>query len=355
MKRWIPVFLALFVSVSTRAQITVGTADMPVSGDTLRASLASPVLAGIDIVTTGPNTTWDFSALTPIAQSIDTFKTASNIGITYALTYNGAVGYHLPDTFLNFISGGLPFAVSDIYQFHQTRNSPSRFVLRGFGANLNGFPLPISYSDEDEWYFLPLQYGNDDTSTFKLDFSFSGNGIKQDGTRHTVVDGHGTIVTPFFTTPKDCIRVRSVADEIDSVITTTASFGIPRITVDYKWMVNGEHYPALWVTTNEIAGQEVISQVRYRDRYRQIANGISTTRGGTHQLKAYPVPATGEAVTIDVPAQWKHFTVELFDAGGRLVRHAINARTLSLSGLSEGMYLARVISGSETGYVSITR
>jgi hypothetical protein len=352
MKKRLLVLLCFGLVGTTKAQITIAAADMPVAGDTLRYSIAVDTSFNLGLGNTGANITWDYSGLNRVAQGRDDYKSASQVNITYALTISpNAYGYKIADSI-----PGSPVPITDVYTFFSKKTSPSRFVAEAFAANISGFPTPINYSNEDEWYFFPLDFNDFDSSTFRLAYSLTGIGsFSQQGTRKTTVDGWGTIQTPFYTTPANCIRIRSEVEEVDSISFSGQSTGIPRHTIDYKWLVNGQHYPALWIVTNVIAGQEVPSFVRYKDSYHAPTLSVGQSAASVRVLEAYPNPAADGIVTLNVPSGWTTYSVELFDLQGRLAMHTANTAKINMLGLTSGQYIIRVTAGNEIGYVRVTR
>ena len=355
MKKLNLLLLASALSVNSFAQISVDANDMPVSGDTLRYSIANALTANINLYDSGANKTWTYTNLTPTTQNIAEYKTALQVNPLYALTIStSAYGYKVADSFALPGSVSLPITIKDIYNFFSKKTSPSRFVTEAFAANISGIPTPIDYSDEDELYFFPLQYGDSTTSTFKLTMSIPTLGaIKQQGTRTTKVDGWGTITTPFFSTPVNCIRVRSEIDEVDSVqISSMPALGLPRKTVEYKWLAKGEHYPVLWVTTNVVAGTETVTNVRYRDQYRPLS--VTNTNTQAVCVNIYPNPATDE-VNISIPTNWNTYTIEVFDLSGKLVAYQQSNSVLNVSKLSVGNYIVRVVSGNDIAFAQFNK
>ena len=361
MKKIVSLLILIAVYQSVSAQITITDADMPVVGDTLRYSFASPTGSGITLSTTGAGVSWNYTFM-PIGQAVDTYQTALSVNPLYAFTIGfSAYGYKVADS--SPIPIPLPGApsIQQIYTFFEKRTSMplgSRFQAEAFAAIIGGIPAPINYTTPDVWYFFPLSYTDHDSANFELNIALPGFGsIKQAGVRSTLVDGWGTITTPFYTTPANCIRVRSVIREIDSVqFGSFPAIGIPRTTVEYKWLVNGEHYPALWVTANMGPGGEMISNIRYRDHPMPgINNHVPVVADNMSALNAYPNPATGGIVNIDVPATWGEYKVEVFDIQSKLVASFNNAHELNLVSLPAGQYLARIVSGTNTGYAHIVR
>lgn len=360
MKRLFTTLLCAASSTALMAQISITATDMPVSGDTLRYSMASPVGSTINLTTTGANTTWDFTALTPLSQSVDAYKTALQVNPLYAATISvSAYGYKVADSLGN--SGislpiSLPISITDIYTFFNKKNSPSRFIAEAFAANVSGLPTAANYSDEDEWYFFPLNYNNHDSSTFKLSYSMAGLGsFSQQGKRITDVDGWGTIKTPQFPTGVSCLRVRSVVTEIDSISFSGTAFGMPRKTVDYKWLANGEHYPILWVSANVTGNTETITSIRYRDQYRPITTNIATAPQALSILTAYPNPAQGDNMNIALPSDWTNYTIEVFDINGKLLLQQQNRDHFTIQGWSHGNYLVRVSGEKGLGFAQFIK
>ena len=189
-------------------------------------------------------------------------------------------------------------------------------------------------------YNFPLTYNRTDNSSFKLTVNVPvvGGSLTQVGTRSTVVDGWGTIITPYFTSPKQVLRVRSEVHEIDTVTFAGNSFTIPRDYVEYKWLANGEHGPVLFVTTNIVAGNEVPTSVRYRDSNRGLV-GVKNTASAIEALQVYPNPATGADVTVKVPASWNRYVLHIYDATGKLLCEVANTSKVNTASLPSGRYM----------------
>ncbi len=123
------VMLVLMV-VPAIAQITITASDMPVNGDTLRYSIANPAAASINLSDSGTNKAWNFSSLAPIAQGVDTFKSAAQVNASYGFTISPtAYGTKVADSL-----PGAPIPVKEIYNFFNKKTGPSRYVTEGFAA-----------------------------------------------------------------------------------------------------------------------------------------------------------------------------------------------------------------------------
>jgi hypothetical protein len=360
MKLSLSIVAALFTFGAANAQIiTITNSDMPVAGDKLGYSNAT--LAGLTISPgdSGMNRVWDYT-LSAASQSVDTYKTAADVNAAYANTIsNIAYGYKVADSIPGLSTiAMIPISIDNIYTFFQKISSPrAAFIASAYAFSLNNIvPEAANYTDPDVWYFFPLTYGNPtDSAHFALSISFLGQyGIKMSGYRQTRVDGYGTILTPYYTLPVRCIRVRSVSVETDSVTFSGSTYGIPRTTVEYKWLVNGSHYPALWVTSTLIAGNETITSAKYRDTVLpQLA--VASEKPAIYTISAFPNPAVSGRVTLDIPADWKAFTTEVYDITGKLQTVINNQREINLQTLAAGQYIIRVTSGAKIAYVKVTK
>ena len=255
--------LTILLSLNSFAQINITQSDMPNSGDTIRYSVTNDIN---DYTITGASYTWDYSSLTSNSQGLYEYKSALAINPVYVIPF-GFFGFGLK------ISDGLslgPISLNNIYNFFN--KSASKYTIEGYGAEVSGVPLPSTYSDPDEFYQFPLNYGDTDTSTFDVKITIPTLGyIKMKGTRINIAEGWGTIITPYGTF--NALKIQTIVDEIDSISTTLIplSFGIPRKTVTYKWLCNTEKIPVLEVTGTMVGTTFTPNQIRYRDIFRESA------------------------------------------------------------------------------------
>ena len=101
----------------------------------------------------------------------------------------------------------------------------------------------------------------------------------------------------------------------------------------------------------------MISSVKYKDVYRPELNtttAINTVAEKTDVTIA-PNPAVNGKTIVSVPASWKNFSVQIFDMQARLVATFVNTTGLDLSALPGGNYIARVVSGTNTAFVKISK
>lgn len=363
MKCWLSTVALVIVSFNSWSQITITAADMPAHGDTLRYSNAMPLGTSVSAADSGENMMWAYD-LTPTSQGLDEYKTPAEVNPLYAFTLPGSCyGYKIADSIpgIGLIASGI--TINELYTFFNNYALPATYSAEAFGAMISGFPVGASYIIPDALYFFPLNYNNNDSSDFHLKFGLpTVASLTEKGYRKSRVDGWGTITTPYFTTPAPCIRIRSEIHEIDSVSFDSLSFGIPRVTVEYKYLVNGQHYPAVWATANLLGGVELIYSVKFKDVFRPELNppgppptAVNGTRAAKEEVTIYPNPAVNGTTTLGVPASWKQFYVDVFDARSRQVANFKNSTELDLQALPQGNYIVRVISGGNIAFVKVVR
>ncbi|MFN6179021.1 MAG: T9SS type A sorting domain-containing protein [Flavobacteriales bacterium] len=340
---------SLLLLAPSFAQITIGAADMPSAGDTMR--YRNTAAAGIDVDLTGADVIWDFSDLSPDLEGADTAVAVTSTPFAYQLFFNNPILY--PQHQANFAMKGQDFSfqtfltVSNLYDYYKKDATGYRNV--GFGANINGLPSSTRRVPVDFIHRFPMNFGDQDSSfsSFTLTvptlFSFS-----QDQLRINTVDGWGTIYLPADTF--QVLRVRSVLQRSDSIYVNQFGQGF-RIdepeTVEYKWIAQGMDVPVLIVTT--LGGQATTARFYYDPE------GVGTSVSqiaGTVQLAVYPNPANG-LVTVDVPTGVQG-VLELVDATGRVVLagpQVLGGTTaqMDLSGLANGSYTLRM-AGSATAW-----
>lgn len=354
MKRVLLAFGFIIMYLNAKAQVTITSNDMPVKGDTLRYSTSIALGFNIDLNDTGANKVWNFDTLTPVAQRVDEYKAALQVNPLYGLISVSAYGYEVFDT-LPTASAPIPVTVTEVYTFFNKKGTApnDRYVAEAYAAKVSGTPTPAVYNNEDELFFFPLAYGNKDTSDYYLNLQLPLGSMVQKGERITKVDAWGTIKTPYHTTAQNCIRVRSSVEGVDSVLAPPLiNIGLPRNTVDYYWLIPGEHYPALWVTTTNTGGTETVSSVRYRDKYRMLSVNEFNGQTAKNSISIYPNPAKN-IVHINISST--NLVAEVFDMQGRLITTVNNERTLNISTWADGTYIIRTIIDGEVGYTTFVK
>ena len=357
MKSFLLTLTAIFVYTCGYSQITITASNMPVAGDTFIYSNANAAGTTISPADSGTNVNWNY-ALTPTGQGMNIYYTTGQVNLALNFTLPaGLYGYKTADSipFIGLLVPGV--SIQNLYTFFEKTDTPSSlFEAAGFSADFAGITIGTPYTQPDVWYRFPLTYGSSDSNDYALNISLlTAGSMKQNGYRKTRVDGWGTITTPYYTTPIHCIRVRSEIHEIDSIAVSGTNLGIPRNTVQYKWLDLVDHHPALWVTSNLVGGMEVVSNVQYRDKLRSTGITTPAVQRGDEKITAYPNPAPGGIFTLQVPEGWQTYHVDVFDLQSRVVLSQDNERVIKISSLPAGSYVARVLCGTHVAFVTIVK
>lgn len=292
MKNLILYLNILCASLIMNAQITITNVNMPVIGDTVRYSIAALNSVG-DYTSTGANYVWHFDTLRIIGQGRRDFTNNT----PYLMFFGPSkYGEKIRDTIISQnIPGYGQVTITDFYQFY--KNTPSVFEVEGAGVKINNIPVPSFYSDKDELYFLPLSYGQRDSSTFKFSTPTTTAVpfvYKKNGYRITEADGWGTITTPYGTF--NCLRVITTQYSKDTIIFNSTFGSIPygfnNYQRSYQWLSNTEKIPILEVSGNiGPTGNFVPSFVRFRDNYRVVS--VEEYQQKNKYINVFPNPSDG--------------------------------------------------------------
>ncbi len=346
MKRILPVLFSIIIA-NAFGQISITMTNMPVSGDTCRVSNAS--LASLtstnntSYTVTGTNFTWKFDSLKATSQDLRDFKTSAAAGYLFYTGY----GEKTIDT-LNL--GIVEF--TNVYNFY--KNLVSSFSIDALGLTYMGFGIPNVYSDKDELYTFPLNYGDRDSTTFKfstITSSLVPLTYKKQGYRITQADGWGTVTTPFGT--QQCLRVVTTQYSLDTIkgsvpigtFTIPLNIGFPNNVRSYQWLTLTEKIPFLEVSGNFAATNFVPTAVKFRDNLKYFV-GIQEPSKPL-ALPVYPNPSTGELNIVS--PRGEKLNIEISDASGKivckqeLVNDVIyNQHKVDVSQLDPGIYFGKL-------------
>jgi len=267
--------LSLVIALSgtvANAQVTITQNEMPHAGDNLFRTQAvlNPLL---NYNNTGPNTTWNFNNLVADGQDSRSYQTVGSTNIVYSLVY---ADIFLNSNRANHVTEGMDVPFYDLlpienpYTFYYRSANVYRKV--GYGAEVAGFPIPITMDQQDVIYQLPLNFGNTSTSNSSYDIAvptLAYYGYRQQ--RVNVVDGWGTVNTPAGSF--NALRVKTTIAGRDTIQVDEFSLGFaierPLIT-EYKWLSPGRRVPVLQINTVTLFGAQVITEIFFYDEERTL-------------------------------------------------------------------------------------
>ena len=194
MKQVAIIFISVFwLGLPLFSQIIINQSDMPVAGDTLRVSATN--IAPYGYSQTGMDTIWDFTALEALSQRVDAFVSPTVTPWAYQFFFG--------DANLASPRNGSPIPGLPVTQgFNFFKNSSTAYSELGAAYTVQSIPLPAKYDNPDKYYEFPMQPGLTWSST--ASFSITVPNLVFFNTqryRTNVVDGWGTLVTPYGSFP----------------------------------------------------------------------------------------------------------------------------------------------------------
>lgn len=359
-KIFFTILLVLFF-LNLFSQPLIDKNDMPVVGDTIRLSITDND-NGIDYTLTGANYNWDFSSLTEQSQRVDTFVSVTTVPLLYQVDFNNpldtihkaTVAQPQPD-----ITQLPNVQFTEVYDFF--RASDYTYTQVGRGAKVNSIPTPIKYNDPDLLYTFPLIFGTTDSSEYEYHLDIPNLGYYgETKKRVNVVDGWGTLITPYDTFP--AIRVFSTSYIHDTIYMDTLGIGFAqdRTELEYKWLTNNISLPALRVIKRVGGGNNL--SLEYKHRY-PVSAGISDYPYTLSFFSVYPNLADASSKIYFALTKTSHVNINILDATGRKILcladneypkgfSSVNAGS-QIATLSKGMYFVSISAGSNSKTLKI--
>ncbi len=312
----------------------------------------------IDYSTTGANATWNFSSLVATGQKGYITKPMTSaalysqliFGSFAPLAYKATYFASTTDLPLAQLTTALPVSIEDISMF--TKKTATAINSVGFELLINGQGIAVKSDTIEKRYALPLNFG--DTYNSRGYTALDMNPIynaqwRQHRSRSSVVDGYGTITTPFGSF--SALRIKHEITENDSIYLAlggTTGFWLPLpipVAYEYEWRAVEEKEPVLLIKTSVTLGTETVTAIEYRDQF--LGLGIAENNV---EVSIGPNPANEQlnvlaAATIE---QWS-----LLNSDGQVVRsasHASNSLAIDLSTFAAGQYHLVLVTAKGISY-----
>ena len=205
-KLLLSLFTILFI-FSGYSQISISETDMPSPGDTIRISNSIEFLG--DASVTGEDYIWDYSNLEALDQHLDSFISPTNAPLVHTVVFNLPWDPdHATVALMQEGIGDLGTGISmeEYYDFYANDETSFRHV--GFGASINGIPMPVKFDSPDVLFNYPLNYLNTYSSVTEYELSLPTIGFFSEIIdRANTVDGWGTLILPMGS--YEVLRVKS--------------------------------------------------------------------------------------------------------------------------------------------------
>lgn len=289
------------------AQPIITRNQMPAAGDSIIYSINNDYR--FDYEATGENQIWDLSDIEPLAQKVD--KYVASTSTPYFFYFFNAFGVKITDSL-----GLGPIQFQNIFNFYRT--DANKFVARGIGVSFSGFPLAANHSREDVIYSFPLRYNDQGSNNFAYDLSIPTLGSYDvRGTRTNTVEAWGTVILP--TGTFECIKVKSVINQVDSINFSGFGIGIPSTITEYKFLSTDRKGPILEVRERSFFGISTVTDVLYQDKRRRIPqNPLGLL---VDELRVYPNPSN-RIISFDINSENQQ-QLTIFDSKGAIVDRAL--------------------------------
>lgn len=337
--------------IIAQSPITLGNSNMPGNGDTLRYTNVQLNSLG-NYTQTGTNFNWNFSTIVSTTEGLREFKSAINTPYFLFFLASGEYGEKIADT---LVGGTGTLSITKYYDFYKKQTSPvNAFVADGAGMTISNIPVPSYYSDKDELYKFPMTYPKYDSTTFKFStLSTTLIPIKytKAGYRVTVVDGWGSITTPYGT--ENCLRLITTEYSKDTTILTLPIPNLPPIKIgvnnyqrSYQWLTLNSKIPYMEITGNLVGGNFVGTLARYRgyNKLEVTATGLFNELTDMKELTAYPNPVK-DKIKLSCMGEYVQ-EIEIYSLDGKQIMtlEPIFSRgetVIDVSGLVAGVYLLK--------------
>jgi len=301
--------IGIILALNANAQITIEKSDMPSPGNMIRTSTGLNV-DFINYQETGEDYVWDFSQLTPISQSVDTFVGMSDVPFYIYF-------YFLSDANLA-LKGNITIPIPNYpisKQFSLFKNTSSNYNNAGDSYTISGIPIPLKYNSPDVLYRFPMEYGNEGNSFAEYAIGLDNIGyINKKIGRTNIVDGWGNLTTPYGTF--DVLRIKSEVTEYDSIYVDSLGIGFPlyREYTEYSWLGKNQKLPLLKIVSS--FGGAIAT---YVDSVRSLLAINNVNASAAFKVNVFPNP-TSDIVNITTQTNTtSKISIYIYDSNGRLV------------------------------------
>lgn len=337
-------------------QITL--TDQHFSGANESFVISTTTDPSIDFSTTGANVTWDFSNLVATGQKGYITKPMSSAALYSQLlfgsfapnAYKATYFASTTDLPLAQITSALPVSIQDISLF--TKKTSAAITSVGYELLINGQGIAVKSDTIEKRYALPLNFG--DTYNSRGYTALDMNPIynaqwRQHRSRSSIVDGYGTITTPFGSF--SALRIKHEITENDSIYLAlggTTGFWLPLpipLAYEYEWRAIEEKEPILLIKTSSTLGTETVTAIEYRDQF--LGLGIAENNV-TVAICPNPVSELLNILAESNIEQWS-----LMNSDGHVVRsatHTSNSLAIDLSQLAAGQYHLVLVTSTGISY-----
>jgi PKD repeat protein len=272
--------LIVLISSVAFSQVTYISTDFASVNEQFIVSHSTTGLVGNDFVQTGANQIWDYSTLTPSSQETLSYINPNASGykniwcLLNSFLFNCTSQFNNNFNLASKLTNGLVIQGSGLTNvIDHLKVSATKLEDKMIGASItfNGATVPFaaSYQTPDVVYQFPIAFNDNYTNTSALSLDLTNLNVPiqyaSAGQRTNVVDGWGSLTTPFGTFA-NVLKMKSI---FTNTVTVTANNGTPTTnvitTVSYKWFDKNYGIPVLQVDGTEANVQFIPTTITYFD------------------------------------------------------------------------------------------
>lgn len=338
--------------IIAQSPITLGNTNMPGSNDTLRFTNFQVNSAG-NYMQTGTNFNWNFGSVSSTGEGLRSFKSALQTPYAFFFLSTSAYGEKMADTI-----GAGPMTLTNYYNFYKKQTVPNAFIADGVGMTYSSVPIASYYSDKDELYMFPMTYPKYDSTTFKFTTTTGGFipvSYSKVGYRVTVVDGWGTVTTPYGT--ENCLRLITTQYAMDSIKNTIIPIplGFPNYQRSYQWLTLNSKIPFVEITGNLTGNTFTPTQARYRGHAKE-SLVTSITELHADNMSSYPNPVKNKLHLKGISKS----SYAIYSGDGKLIqtfaeKTFVGEEIIDVSGLAAGIYFLKILTIKSENYLKFIK
>jgi len=334
------VFYSSLYCICLSAQITIHSSNMPEVNYEMFVSqqlIVGNMLPGYQ--TGGANKVWDFSTIQALQQEKETYisSTSSEIQFLCIAIFNNPLD---PSHNASFAKKGMDIAspipemqISNVYEFY--KNTNAAYTLVGRSATINNAPFCLRNNPTDTLFVFPLEFNTSYTSNSSFNITVPTVGYYEQSVKRTaIVDGWGSIVTPYNTF--EALRIKMNLQFVDSLYYEQSGFGFkfPRTETHYIWVSNTLRIPVFRIEEKGPMGGGTIAF--WTDNQ---LNNIEESNLSHKEISLYPQPVSD---ILYIKSENLPQEVKIIDLQGKLIktiRQEDGINEIDIRFLSNGMYI----------------
>jgi PKD repeat protein len=280
MNKFTLLFFCLCLNVF--GQSTYTAANFASVGDSFFITTPTTAALQLDYTVTGTNFAWDYSTLVPNTQETRAWSNPNTSGyktvwcLLNGYLFNCNTQFNNNFNLSTQLTEGLVIqgmGLTNVVDHLNKSTSGLQNKMIGAQVTVNGstLPLVVSYSDPDDIYQFPMTFGATATNPYAINTDLTALGVPvqivSTGQRTNLVEGWGTLVTPFGTF-SNVLKLKSTLVQNTTITYNGTPQTTSQTTVSYQWFDPAYKIPVLDATGNLVNNVWTPTSVTFMDYQR---------------------------------------------------------------------------------------